>query len=110
MYVLNIFKNPFEIDLENIKLLNSPIKFYYKFDNLGGNSEEINIKLKAWVPNNNYKNEIDDEIKKYKKKYKNEETDIDNPKINDFLYKKMKISDLFYTFSFYGEKFLRIDI
>ena len=70
-YVLNIFKNCFEIDLENIKLLNSPIKFYYKFEDLGGNSEEINVKLKAWVPNNNYKNEIDDEIKKYKKKYTN---------------------------------------
>ena len=40
----------------------------------------------------------------------NEETDIDNPQINGILYEKMKISDLFYTFIFSGEKFKRIDI
>lgn len=108
--VLNIFKNSTELDLENCNIINVPIKLYYKFGHLAGNCEEINEKLKSCFPNNSYKNGIVDEIKKYQKKYMNKGTYIDNPKINGFLYEKMKISDLFYTFIFSGEKFKRIDI
>ena len=47
IYVLNTFKNTSEIDLKNSNLINAPIEFYYKFENLNGNSEELNVKLKA---------------------------------------------------------------
>ena len=110
IYVLNTFKNTSEIDLENSNLINAPIEFYYKFENLNGNSEELNVKLKAWTSNNKYKNGIDDEIKKYKKKYKNKETVIDNFHGFGLLDDKMKLSDFFYTFNFSDEKFKRIDI
>ena len=111
--ILNIFKNPSEIDLENSNLINTPINFSYKFEKLGGNYEDITAKIKALFPNNDYKNDIDDEIAKYRKKYTNlEQSDFFNWKINGFLYERMKISDLFYTFAFdlSKEKFKRLDI
>ena len=114
--LINTFKNSSEIDLDNnnSNLLNVPVKFYYILTAIGINDIQENIlKLKNFLPNNNYKNNIEIEIDKYKNKYKYKE----KPIINHFSFnpinffpKRMKISELFYSFRFQNENFQRIDI
>ena len=91
-----------------------PVKFYYILTAIGINDIQENLlKLKNFLPNNNYKNNIEIEIDKYKNKYKYKEKPIINHFSFDhinFFPKRIKISELFYSFRFQNENFQRIDI
>ena len=64
IFILNILKNPREIDLDKSNIKTSPINLLYE-DRLSGNYDQIKIKIDNFLGERNYENNICDEINKY---------------------------------------------
>ena len=96
--ILNILKNPREIDLDKSNIKTTPIFLIYE-DGLIGNYDETRVKIDNFLGERNYENNICDEINKYISLY-NKNYKKDEKKLFD---KYMKITDHFYTFLFYGD-------
>ena len=96
IFILNTLKNPREIDLDKSNIKTSPINLLNEHE-LWGNYNEIKIKIDNFMGQQNFENNICDEINKYiclyDKNYEKHEK-----KLFD---KYMKITDHFYSFLFY---------
>ena len=64
IFILNILKNPREIDLDKSNIKTTPINLLYE-DGLSGNYDEIKSKIDNFLGERNYENNICDEINKY---------------------------------------------
>jgi len=95
IFILNILKNPREIDLDKSNIKTSPIFLIYEGE-LWDNYDQIKIKIDNFLGERNYENNICDEINKYISLY-NKNYKKDEKKLFD---KYMKITDHFYTLFF----------
>ena len=97
IFLLNILKNPSEIDLDNSNIKNTPfnlISKYTMYQGLKGTHNEIQLKIDEFLGQQKYENNIYNEINKYITLYqKNYSKDI--KKIFDVY---MKINEYYYTF------------
>ena len=99
--ILNILKNPREIDLDKSNIKTTPIFLIYE-DGLIGNYDETRVKIDNFLGERNYENnEINKYIILYNKNYKKDEK-----KLFD---KYMKITDHFYTLFYSKDKNNRYD-
>ena len=82
IFILNTLKNEREIDLDKSNIKTSPINLLNEYE-LGGNYDEIKIKIDNFMGPQNFENNICDEINKYISLYdKNYEKDEKNYLIN----------------------------
>ena len=96
IFILNTLKNPREIDLDKSNIKTSPINLLNEHE-LWGNYNEIKIKIDNFMGQQNFENNICDEINKYISLY-----DKNYEKHEKKLFDKyMKITDHFYSFLFY---------
>ena len=107
--VINTLKNTNEIDFENSKIKETPLKIIQIFGNIYYD-KDLELRLNNFINSPGYINGEFEETNKYSMRYANKPDIHLRPSNGKRLYNFLKLSEYFYTYIFIlNEKFKRID-